>query len=129
MNSPTPPITDEVAKQAPPGPNDALVLDHQFPYPDGLTPDESLFPSTIAQTNAILPDVPLATEAWAVMDTAPLNVDPAVGSVMDAVGAGAVTWIVPILRGPVALPLAVLEVMVNAYEPGFVLAGIATEPL
>ena len=64
---------------------------HQVPYPDGLTPDESVVPSTVAQTKAIRPEVPEATEACAVIETAPLIVAPEVGKVIVAVGAGAVT--------------------------------------
>ena len=91
MNSPIPPTAEEVWKQAPPGPNDALVEAHQFPFPEGLTPEFNLLPSSNPQTNAIRPEVPVATEACAVIERIVEIVEPGVGKVIVAVGAGAVT--------------------------------------
>jgi hypothetical protein len=50
-----------------------------------------LTPSRKAQTNAIRPEVPVATDACAVIERTVDIVEPGVGKLIVAVGAGAVT--------------------------------------
>ena len=63
------------------------------------------------------------------METVPFNVEPTVGRVISAVGAGAVTCIFPRFIVADELPFEVLDEMVTEYEPGAAEAGIVRAPL
>ena len=95
LNSPAAPMAEEVLKHEPLGLNIDLESAHQVTPPVAVTPDSTLTPSIVGQTNSMRPLVPDATDACAVMETVPLTVAPDVGRVIVAVGGSAVTLIIP----------------------------------